>query len=292
MANKDTLRKLGVVRSGAVAGTYKNAKDRPTELQMDGVYNAEKDLVGGDNNGGKSEPPEKNISPGNNVKTNTLAIIGFIFAFLLPIIGLILSIIGLVQINKKKENGKGLAISGIIISCIVAFIHLILTIAIVIAVVSSNNITLEKYSDPTVGYTIQYPENWTITPQAQDGAKGVIINDKYKETGKVYGQVEVAHIDAPPNGYSKDILVAISDALKNDNPGTVVNYESRQKRNGLDSITLITTYSSETGKVKAKHTIILNKDNSVYTVSTQTPEENWEKYQDAFDEIHNTFQFN
>jgi hypothetical protein len=64
-----------------------------------------------------------------------------------------------------------------------------------------------------------------------------------------------------------------------------------KRKNGVDSITLIVTYNGETGKVKAKHTIILNKDNSVYTVSTQSPEENWEKYQDSFDEIHNTFNF-
>ncbi len=291
MPKKDTLRKMGVVRSGAVSGTYKNAKDRPTELQMDDVYNAEKDLVGGDKIKKQSEPLENNNSSGKNNKTNPLAIIGFILAFFLPLIGFILSLVGLIQINKKKENGKGLAIAGIVVSCVIAVLHLILTIAIIAAIVSSDNLTLQEYKDASVGYTVKYPEGWTISPQAQDGAKGVIISDKYKDTGKVYGQVEVAHIDAPPNGYSKDVLEAISDALKKDNQGTVVNYESRQKKNGVDSITLIVTYNGETGKVKAKHTIILNKDNSVYTVSTQSPEENWEKYQDSFDEIHNTFNF-
>jgi hypothetical protein len=39
------LRKSGIFRSGAVAGTYKNAKERPTELMMDGVYNADTDLI-------------------------------------------------------------------------------------------------------------------------------------------------------------------------------------------------------------------------------------------------------
>jgi hypothetical protein len=41
----DILRKLGVVRRGATAGTYTDAKRRPTELQMDGVLDAERDLV-------------------------------------------------------------------------------------------------------------------------------------------------------------------------------------------------------------------------------------------------------
>lgn len=45
MGFMDFLRKIGVFRSGAVSGTYTNAKERPTELQMEGVYDAKKDLV-------------------------------------------------------------------------------------------------------------------------------------------------------------------------------------------------------------------------------------------------------
>lgn len=120
--------------------------------------------------------------------------------------------------------------------------------------------------------------------------QGVIFKDEYKETGKVYGQEEVVYIAAPPNGYSSDVITAISDAIKKDNPNTSVVYESRDTKNGLQTETLVVTYDGENGKVKAKHTIILNKDNSVYTVTTQTPEQNWNKYQDSFDEIHNTFQ--
>ena len=41
----DLLRKLGIFRSGSVSGTYKNAVDRPTELQMDDVFDAKKDLT-------------------------------------------------------------------------------------------------------------------------------------------------------------------------------------------------------------------------------------------------------
>lgn len=53
----------------------------------------------------------------NEKKTNTLAILGFIFSFLFSLVGLILSILGL---NKSKEtnSGKGLSIAGIIISSI------------------------------------------------------------------------------------------------------------------------------------------------------------------------------
>ncbi len=41
------LRKLGVLRFGATAGTYEHGAERPTELMMDDVYDAKEDLVAG-----------------------------------------------------------------------------------------------------------------------------------------------------------------------------------------------------------------------------------------------------
>jgi hypothetical protein len=52
----DWLRKLGILRYGATAATYKDGGERPTELMMDGVYDAKKDLVAGGREGGKDEP--------------------------------------------------------------------------------------------------------------------------------------------------------------------------------------------------------------------------------------------
>jgi hypothetical protein len=45
MSLLDILRKLGILRFGAEAAVYTNAADRPTSLQMDGVYDSKKDLV-------------------------------------------------------------------------------------------------------------------------------------------------------------------------------------------------------------------------------------------------------
>ena len=41
----DWLRKLGILRFGAEAGTYRNAKERPDSLLMDDVYDSEKDVI-------------------------------------------------------------------------------------------------------------------------------------------------------------------------------------------------------------------------------------------------------
>jgi hypothetical protein len=41
----DILRKLGILRFGAEGGAYTKAAERPTSLQMDGVFDSKKDLV-------------------------------------------------------------------------------------------------------------------------------------------------------------------------------------------------------------------------------------------------------
>ena len=41
----DWLRRLGILRFGAEAAVYHNAKDRPMSLQMDGVFDSKKDVI-------------------------------------------------------------------------------------------------------------------------------------------------------------------------------------------------------------------------------------------------------
>jgi hypothetical protein len=221
-------------------------------------------------------------------KTNALAVIGLITAFFAPLIGLVLSIIGLVQVNKRKEKGKGLAISGIVASVIVGILQL-LTLILIIGAVSSTKVELVTYTNSEVGYSVKYPEGWTQETNNTSDAKDTVFKDKLGDTGKVYGQVEVVYVPAPENGYTKDVLDAIADAIVKDNANTTVVYRDRTTKDGRPTLTLVTTYKGESETVKSKTTIILNDDNSVYTVSTQTPEKNWDKYSDEFDEIHNTF---
>lgn len=78
-----------------------------------------------------SYPPQQPYVPQPPQKTNGLAIAGFATSFLalccwfLPV-GLVLSIVALVQINKNpQQGGKGLAIAGIVISAVCMFIGLL-----------------------------------------------------------------------------------------------------------------------------------------------------------------------
>ena len=86
-----------------------------------------------------TKPPVNNVNvqPAvNTEKTNGLAVAGFVISIVSPIlccgslstISLILSIVGLVTVNKNGQKGKGLAIAGIIISAIIMVISVILAI--------------------------------------------------------------------------------------------------------------------------------------------------------------------
>lgn len=72
------------------------------------------------------------------MKTNNWSIAGFICAFLMPLLGLIFSIIGLNQIKHTKEKGKGLAIAGIIISSFFTIIVFIMIFSFMTAIAPIN----------------------------------------------------------------------------------------------------------------------------------------------------------
>ena len=67
---------------------------------------------------GQSFPPQGGYYPSINRSWNVLCIIGFVLSFLLPPVGLVLSIIALVQINRSFQKSKGLSIAGIVIGAL------------------------------------------------------------------------------------------------------------------------------------------------------------------------------
>ncbi len=70
-------------------------------------------------------------------KTNVLAIVGFIFAFIMPIVGLICSIIGRNKAPECGGNGKGLATAGIVISVVWMVLVIIIYAAAACAVAAA-----------------------------------------------------------------------------------------------------------------------------------------------------------
>ena len=65
-------------------------------------------------------------------QTNTLAIVGFILAFLVSVAGIIVSAIALGQIKRTGEGGHGLAVGGIIVGIIVTVLYVLIFASLVI----------------------------------------------------------------------------------------------------------------------------------------------------------------
>ena len=78
--------------------------------------------------GASASAPES--APVESGETNVFAILGFIFSFLIPLLGLIFSIVGLSKAKKMGGKQKGLAIAGLIIS-IISIVILIIYIILV-----------------------------------------------------------------------------------------------------------------------------------------------------------------
>jgi hypothetical protein len=70
-------------------------------------------------------------------RTNVMAILGLIFAFIFSPLGIIFSAIGLRQIKRRREGGRGLAIAGLVVSIVLFLIGLLVTLIVVPAVLSA-----------------------------------------------------------------------------------------------------------------------------------------------------------
>lgn len=78
-----------------------------------------------------SNSPVSEPETAKPAERNTIAIVGFVFAFLFPLVGLICSIIGCVRAVKNGAEHKGLSIAGIVISAVWGIVELILFITVI-----------------------------------------------------------------------------------------------------------------------------------------------------------------
>jgi Domain of unknown function (DUF4190) len=66
-------------------------------------------------------------------KTNTMAILGLVFAFVFTPLGIVFSAIGLSQIKKRREGGRGLALTGLILSIVFMLIGIVIAVVVIAA---------------------------------------------------------------------------------------------------------------------------------------------------------------
>jgi hypothetical protein len=73
--------------------------------------------------------------PGNQPqKTNTMAILGLVFAFVFSPLGIVFSAIGLKQVKERREGGRGLALAGLILSIVFVILGIIAAVLFVTVV--------------------------------------------------------------------------------------------------------------------------------------------------------------
>jgi len=66
-------------------------------------------------------------------RTNTLAVVSLVLAFVAPLIGFILGFVALSQVKSRGENGRGLALSAVIVGGAITALYVVLIIAVAVA---------------------------------------------------------------------------------------------------------------------------------------------------------------
>ena len=200
----------------------------------------------------------------NNNENNTISIVGFILSFIIPIVGLILSIIGLSKSKELDNKGKGLSIAGIIISVLLfIFQFLIFLLIISVGTVSStldtaknnaNKLMCEKAYDceldSTGNYSCKYLNN--------DGTikKITCENNTYLTKEELVGYYEP--YDLKVNGVSE----SVENYLGNNNEKSYIIF------NDDNTFKNYLTYYSSEDEITGKYTI--NKNIINITLNTNT----------------------
>ena len=97
-------------------------------------------------------PPQGYPSVNNpQDRWNGMCIAGFVCSFVIPVVGLILSIIALVQINKSGEKSKGMAIAGIAISAVRLVLEVVFFLLIVTGMLAGLGYALDYDYDYSYG---------------------------------------------------------------------------------------------------------------------------------------------
>ncbi len=88
-------------------------------------------------------PPQPTAAPAQGEKWNILSIIAFIIVFFgFSVISIILGFIGLNQIKKTGERGRGLAIWAIVLGFVSIVIGIIFWIVFVAVIAANPNVTV------------------------------------------------------------------------------------------------------------------------------------------------------
>ena len=165
-------------------------------------------------------------------ETNILAVLGLVFAFFIPIVGLILSIVGLSK-SKICNNGRGLAIGGIVVSAIVLVFQIIVIIFVVIVFLISD--FDYDYDYDYYDYDYAYRESFNY-PSTEDGKYYIAKNseDIYYATTTIYEYTDVVYTYECESLFCKVFDASKDYALVYDNKDYFLYNYKKDKKMSLD----------------------------------------------------------
>ncbi|MBQ8615536.1 MAG: DUF4190 domain-containing protein [Clostridia bacterium] len=84
------------------------------------------------------QQPQQNVQPKQENPAQTLSILGLIFSFVFSLVGLILSAIALKRYKEQtNQDGKGMAIAGLVVSIVTVAIYALYFLIFIIALATA-----------------------------------------------------------------------------------------------------------------------------------------------------------
>jgi hypothetical protein len=238
--------------------------------------------------------------------TNGMAVAGLIFAFIFPLIGLILSIIGLNKAKNHNGNGRSLAIAGIVVSSVMTLLSLLIVPALVITTISSvqrkakeaeqtstsssENASVDSvklgstYTEKSGAYSMKLPKDWKAA-QAE-GSRNISVVAPF--ASKDYVSSISVSIDKL---YTDETLADFVSSEKESitkYSGGIIKSEADVAINGLAGHEIVASQDTG-GSVYSTYTVMLTSNGSVYRLEYRTSPERSDKYLPVFKESAKSF---
>lgn len=244
------------------------------------------------NNAGYQTAPNTSY---NTTGNNGFAITGFVLAFLLPLIGLILSIIGLIKAKNYAGKGKGLAIAGIVIATFLIPINFLFTIVTISSlnqrienntstgssqIKSSEKISLgPTYTEKTGSYSLALFKDWKVSET--EGSRNISASPDYSKGG---GASSASVYVSLNKLYSNETFDSYVESIK-ETPSMNTTIESTNQViiNDINGYEIIAKRDSG-GFISSNYTVLLEKSGIVYSFEYTGPTERFNEYLPVFKE--------
>jgi hypothetical protein len=154
-------------------------------------------------------------------KTNTMAILGLVFAFVFSPLGVIFSAIGLKQIKERREGGRGLALAGLIIS----IISIVLGILMVVFFATVFSAAVEKAAQSESAASVA-PDGSADTVAPADDPTGVIAACEVIVPAVVNLESDLSTVETPEEYATvmADLMTTMETAAAQTTDGTFATH--------------------------------------------------------------------